>query len=134
MTPDHKASRAAATAYDSPAHQTPFTALFSSCPSTGVESAVSPAKHSLFGNPTPNSMLGAFSPIPGASGYASASAQHQAKSSHGMSKLVTHISNLKKQHAQLAQQLKVGASAFMFAFAYLYSSLRQDVLYFTASS
>ena len=112
MTPDHKASHAAATAYDSPAHQTPFTALFSSCPSTGVESkaGVSPAEHNLFGNPTSSPVLRAFSAIPGASGYASASVQHQENSSHSMSKLVTHISNLKKQHAQVAQHLKVGAT------------------------
>ena len=118
MTPNHKASRFAATAYDSPAHQTPFAALFSSCPSSGVESkaASSPAERNLFGNPTPSSPLGAFSPIPGANGYASTSVQQQAKSSHGMSKLVSHISNLKKQHAQqLAQQLKVGAATFMLA-------------------
>lgn len=117
MTPGHKASRVTAMAYDSPAHQTPFVALFSSCPSTGIESraASSPAEHSLFGKPTPGSLLGAFSPVPGAHGYASASVQQQAKSSHGMSKVVTHISNLKKQHAQLAQQLKVGATAFILA-------------------
>ena len=118
MTPNHYASRFAATAYDSPAHQTPFAALFSSCPSSGVESkaASSPAERNLFGDPTPSSPLRAFSPIPGANGYASTSVQQQAKSSHGMSKLVSHISNLKKQHAQqLAQQLKVGAATFMLA-------------------
>ena len=115
-TPDHKASHVAATAYDSPIHQTPFTALFSSCPSTGIESkpASSPAEHKLFGR-TPSSLLGALSPTPVANGHASVSVQQQAKSGHGMSKVVTHISNLKKQHAQLAQQLKVGATAFMLA-------------------
>ena len=126
MTPDHKASRVTATAYDSPAHQTPFTALFSSCPSTGVESraASSPAEHSLFGKATPSSLLGAFSPTPDANGYASADLQQQIKSSPGMSKVIANISNLKKQHAQLAQQLKVGATAFMLALRVLRSAFR----------
>lgn len=110
-TPDHKATRTPATAYDSPAHQTPFAALFSSCPSTGIETRTpsSPAEHNLFGNPTPTSLLGALHAIPGANGHASASEHHHAKSSHGISKVVAHISKLKKENAHFAQQLKVGA-------------------------
>lgn len=116
-TPDHKATRIPVTAYDSPAHQTPFAALFSSCPSTGLRTGTpsSPAEHSLFGNPTPMSLLGALNAIPGANGHASASEHHHAENSHGISKVVMHISRLKKENAHFAQQLKVGAPAFTLA-------------------
>lgn len=110
-TPDHKATHVFATAYDSPAHQTPFSALFSSCPSTAVDSqaAFSPTQHNFCGNPTPSWLLGT-SPDPST---LHGSSQQSARSSHGMAKVVTHIFKLKKEHAHLAQQLKVCASASM---------------------
>lgn len=51
-----------------------------------------------------------FTPVPGTTVNGSAR-QQQARSSHSVSKVVTHISKLQRQNECLAQQLKVGATA-----------------------
>ena len=109
LRPDQKASSARSTKYDSPIRQTPFTALFPSCPTTGAASqaAFSPAaQDNLFGSPALSLSL-AFSPVLGSNLHGTPAAQLEGKHSHGVSMLMAQFSHLQSQHQQLTQQLKV---------------------------
>ena len=111
LMPSQKAKGDLPTMHHTPAHKTPFTALQSSCPSTGAASqaAFSPtAVDNLFGSPAPSFPLG-FSPVFDSSMYSSPAGQQPAKRSFSMSTALANVAKLQKEHTQLVQQLKVRA-------------------------
>ena len=107
MLQDNAAIDMSRAQYDSPARQTPFAALFPSCPNSAATSqaAFSPAaEHDLFGSPAPSWQQGS-SPMLKGKVYGSSAVREQSR--FGMPKAFARITRLQEEHAKLSQQLKV---------------------------